>query len=151
MLFPFSILFKTCYSIHFCGEISLTLFNIQDSRNNVGINSFIGQTRYHLVYFFYKEKNSCYTISLFCMYKKKQNMMNVFNSWNIWYNWKIIVILKKNQSHVQSTNVPSGSSTTMGAQSSGSASKSHLNFLVRWALNLSAFFLRVLSTAGLQV
>lgn len=45
---------------------------------------------------------------------------------------------------------PSGSSTTTGAQSSGSAVKSHRNFLVRWAWNFSAFFLRVASTAVLQ-
>lgn len=48
----------------------------------------------------------------------------------------------------QSTLTPSGSSTTTGAQSSRSASKSQWNFLVRWALNFSALFRRLPSTPG---
>lgn len=43
---------------------------------------------------------------------------------------------------------PSGSSTTMGAQSSKSASKSQRNFFVRWALNFSALLRRVPSIPG---
>lgn len=46
--------------------------------------------------------------------------------------------------------MPSGSSTTTGAQSSGSEVKSQRNFFVRWAWNFSAFFLRATSTAILQ-
>lgn len=49
----------------------------------------------------------------------------------------------------QSTVTPSGSSTTTGAHSSRSASKSQRNFLVRWTLNFSALFRNVLSTPGL--
>lgn len=48
----------------------------------------------------------------------------------------------------QSILTPSGSSTTTGAQSSRSASKSQWNFLVRWALNFSALFRRIPSTPG---